>query len=59
MNKYNELFGITIPKSIDLTFANMKKELTKLVKKNKKEFIILVNDQTKKYKKLKNLYTST
>jgi adenylate cyclase class IV len=52
-DKYNELFGITIPKSIDLTFANMKKELTKLVKKNKKEFIILVNDQMKKYKKLK------
>ena len=51
-NKYNDLFGIVIPKTIDLTFVNMKKELTKLVKKNKKEFIKLVNEQTKKYKKL-------
>jgi adenylate cyclase class IV len=49
---YMDTFGIIIPKTIDLTFANVKKELTKLVKKNKDVFIKLVDNQMKKYKKL-------
>lgn len=51
-DKYMDLFGIVIPKTIDLTFANVKKELSKLVKKNKEIFIKLVDNQVKKYKKL-------
>ena len=51
-DKYIDLFGITIPKTIDLTFANVKKELSKLVKKNKDMFTKLVDNQVKKYKKI-------
>ena len=51
-DKYLDIFGIIIPKIVNLTFANVKKELTKLCKKNKDVFIKLVNNQLKKYKKL-------
>jgi hypothetical protein len=51
-DKYMDLFGIVIPKTIDLTFANVKKELNKLTKKNKDMFTKLVDTQVKKYKKL-------
>jgi predicted adenylyl cyclase CyaB len=51
-DKYMELFGFTVPKTIDLTFKNVKKDLLKLVKKNKNEFIKLVDDQLTKYKKI-------
>ena len=44
--------GIIIPKTVSLTFANVKKELSKLVKKNKETFIKLVEKQMKKYKKI-------
>ena len=52
IDMYLESFGIIIPKTADLTFANVKKILGKLVKKNKEEFIKLVDNQVKKYKKL-------
>lgn len=52
VNRYMDLFGITIPKTLDLTFKNVKKELMPFVQKNKKEFIILVDNQLKQYKKL-------
>ena len=32
--RYMDLFGIVIPKTIDLTFQNVKKELIKFVKKD-------------------------
>jgi len=48
---YDE-FGIIIPKTIDLTFNNIKKELLKLVKKNKEKFIKLIDKQKKMYKSL-------
>ena len=51
-DRYMDLFGIVIPKTIDLTFKNVKKDLIKTVKKNKEEFIDLVDNQLKKYKKL-------
>ena len=51
-NKYLELFGIIIPKNMDLKFTSAKKSLLPHVKKNKKEFVELVNEQVKKYKKL-------
>jgi len=51
-DKYMELFGFAIPRTIDLTFKNVKKDLLKLVKKNKNEFIKLVDDQLTKYKKI-------
>lgn len=51
-DKYMELFGFTVPKTIDLTFKNVKKDLLKQVKKNKNEFIKLVDDQLTKYKKI-------
>ncbi len=51
-NKYLELFGLIIPKDIDLTFNTVEKDLLPLVKKNKKEFIALIKDQVKQYKKL-------
>jgi adenylate cyclase class IV len=51
-NKYLELFGIIIPKNIDLKFTSVKKSLLPHVKKNKKEFVELVNEQIKKYRKL-------
>ena len=51
-SKYFEIFGIIIPKNIDLKFTSVKKSLLPYVKKNKKEFVELVNEQVKKYKKL-------
>jgi len=50
--RYMDLFGIVIPKTMDLTFQNVKKGLIKCVKKDKEKFIKLVDDQLKKYKKL-------
>lgn len=52
LDKYMELFGFVTPRTIDLTFKNVKKDLLKQVKKNKNEFIKLVDDQLKKYKKI-------
>jgi adenylate cyclase class IV len=52
-DKYFELFGIVIPKAVDLTFQNCKKTLLKYVKKNKSDFIDLVDSQIIKYNKLK------
>ena len=48
---YSELFGITIPKTLDLTFKSALKELKPT--KNKEEFIKLVKMQIKEFKKLK------
>jgi predicted adenylyl cyclase CyaB len=50
--RYLDLFGIVIPKTMDLTFQNVKKGLIKFVKKDKEKFIKLVDDQLNKYKKL-------
>lgn len=50
---YTDAFGIIIPKSADLTFVNVKEILEPVCKKNKKEFIKLVNEQIKTYKKVK------
>jgi len=50
-NTYLDLFGITIPKSLDLTFKNVLKELKPT--KNKEEFKKLVKVQLKEFKKLK------
>ena len=50
--RYLDLFGIVIPKSIDLTFKNVKSALLPYVKKNKEKFIELVNDQFDMYKKV-------
>lgn len=52
INLYTEKFGLIIPKSIDLTFSNVKRELLKLVKKNKKEFLEIVKEQKELYKSL-------
>jgi adenylate cyclase class IV len=48
---YLDLFGITIPKTLDLTFKNSKKELKPT--KNKEEFIKLVKMQLKEFNKIK------
>jgi adenylate cyclase class IV len=48
---YSELFGITIPKTLDLTFKSALKDLKPT--KNKEEFIKLVKMQIKEFKKLK------
>ena len=50
-NTYLDLFGITIPKSLDLTFKNVIKELKPT--KNKEEFKKLVKMQLNEFKKLK------
>jgi adenylate cyclase class IV len=50
-NTYLDLFGITIPKSLDLTFKNVLKQLKPT--KNKEEFKKLVKMQLKEFKKLK------
>jgi len=47
-----ELFGFLIPKNIDLTFNNVKKELSKYIKKNKKLFLQYVNENKEIYDKL-------
>jgi adenylate cyclase class IV len=48
---YLDLFGIVIPKSLDLTFKNSKKELKPT--KNKEEFIKLVKMQLIEFNKIK------
>jgi adenylate cyclase class IV len=48
---YMDLFGIVIPKTIDLTFSNISKVLTPT--KNKDEFIKLIKMQLAQFKKLK------
>jgi len=48
---YLNLFGIVIPKTLDLTFKNAKKELKPT--KNKQEFVKLVTMQLKEFNKLK------
>jgi hypothetical protein len=50
--RYLELFGIVIPKNVDLKFTNVKKDLIKHVTKNKDKFIKVVDDQLKKFNKL-------
>jgi adenylate cyclase class IV len=50
MDLYKDEFGIiSIPKDIDLTFLNVKKELGKIVTKNKSKFNNLVKEQKKLY----------
>jgi len=51
--RYLELFGIVIPKNVDLKFTNVKKDLIKHVTKNKDKFIKVVDDQLKKFRKLR------
>jgi hypothetical protein len=48
---YSGLFGITIPKTLDLTFKNAGKELKP--SKNKDDFVKLVKMQLSAFKKLK------
>jgi predicted adenylyl cyclase CyaB len=52
-----DLFGLVIPKNVDLRFETVKKDLSSLVKKNKTLFNKLVTDQLKLYNKIcaKNL----
>lgn len=50
---YTSRFGIIIPRSIDLTFLNVNEMLEPICKKNKKEFIKLINSQIKIYNKVK------
>jgi adenylate cyclase class 2 len=52
-----DLFGLTIPKTVDLRFETVKKDLGSLVKKNKTLFNKLVTDQLELYNKIcsKNL----
>jgi len=50
--RYMDLFGIVIPKTVDLRFKTVKKDLINTVKKNKETFIKLVDEQLKKYNKL-------
>jgi adenylate cyclase class IV len=52
-DRYLNLFGIVIPKNVDLKFTNVKKELIKYVTKNKDKFIKVVDNQLKKFRKLR------
>jgi predicted adenylyl cyclase CyaB len=52
VNKYKELYNFYIPSDIDLTFDNVKRKLSKYVKKNKKLFDKLVIENKKLYKSL-------
>ena len=52
VNKYKELYDFYIPLNIDLTFDNVKRKLSKYVKKNKKLFNKLVIENKKLYKSL-------
>jgi len=52
---YEELYGFIVPKTIiGLTFNNVKKELLKYIKKNKKIFLELVKDHIEIYDSIKN-----
>jgi adenylate cyclase class IV len=46
---YKDTFGIDIPKSLDMNFLTVKKDLIKYCTKNKDQFIKLINDQKKLY----------
>ena len=51
-----ELFGFLIPKTIpEITFGNVKKELSKYVVKNKKLFLQLVKENLEIYNSLKKI----
>jgi predicted adenylyl cyclase CyaB len=50
--RYMDLFGISMLKPTDLTFKNVKKDLIDSVKKNKEQFIKIVDEQLIKYNKL-------
>jgi predicted adenylyl cyclase CyaB len=52
VNKYKELYDFYVPSDIDLTFDNVKRKLSKYVKKNKKLFDKLVIENKKLYKSL-------
>ena len=52
VNKYKELYDFYIPSDIDLTFDNVKRKLSKYVKKNKKLFDKLVIENKKLYASL-------
>ena len=47
VNKYKELYDFYVPVGIDLTFDNVKRKLSKYVKKNKKLFNKLVIENKK------------
>ena len=51
-NKYLDMFGIEIPKNIDLKFNSVQKDLLPYVKRNEKEFKELVVKQVQKYNQL-------
>ena len=53
MDLYAIPFGIILPGNVDLTFQTAKKIMGKLVKKNKKIFNQLVDEQIKMYKIVK------
>ena len=52
VNKYKELYDFYVPSDIDLTFDNVKRKLSKYVKKNKKLFDKLVIENKKIFKSL-------
>lgn len=52
-NLMKNKFGITDLKNIDLTFDNVKKQLSKRVTKNKSEFLKLIIEQKELYDSLK------
>ena len=52
VNKYKELYDFYVPPHIDLTFDNVKRKLSKYVKKNKKLFDKLVIENKKLYASL-------
>ena len=52
INKYKELYNFYVPSDIDLTFDNVKRKLSKYVKKNKKLFDKLVIENKKIYASL-------
>ena len=52
INKYKELYDFYVPPGIDLTFDNVKRKLSKYVKKNKKLFNNLVVENKKLYRSL-------
>jgi predicted adenylyl cyclase CyaB len=52
VNKYKELYDFYVPSGIDLTFDNVKRKLSKYVKKNKKLFNKLVVENKKLFASL-------
>lgn len=49
---YKNIFGIVIPKNVDLTFKNMEKVLKPLCTNNCEMFVKLIKIQKDMYKKL-------